>query len=191
MCIIQVTPIRCVSDADCGPPTIGRGRCSTPNACFCTDDLGAGNNVCYRPDYAEDTLLNLNETTLDEHVGVGGPRWLEDIVWYYAGAAGTLAGPSNGSPIDWNNDGLITNLSGCVGLQCPNIDNSLGHSNDQMDTTADWTRVNGRFINFNFQFQCTAGYQNDGISPNASRPGTPQPTIKVPAGWPTRVVIHQ
>src|SRR5262249_10366105 len=78
-----ITPISCNTDADCGPPSITSGRCATPNSCFCTDDGSPGNNFCYRPDYAEDNLLNLNETTLDENVGVGGPSSLDDIVFYW------------------------------------------------------------------------------------------------------------
>ena len=165
----SVTPIACRTDADCGPPNVRTGRCAKENSCFCTDDLGPANNVCYRPDYAEDFLLNLNERTLDEHIGVGGPPWLEDIVWYNFNG-GTLAGPSNGSPIDWNNDNAIASLAGCTVFQsnnqCPDLNNNQIHS-DQMDTTADWTQVNGRFIHFNFQFQCTAGYQNDRSSPSS------------------------
>ena len=179
-----ITLIACTTDADCGPPTVTSGRCSTPNTCFCTDDLGpvplnpAGNNVCYRPDYAEDNLLNLNETTLNENVGVGGPSTLDDIVWYW-NAGGTLPGPSNGSPIDWNNDGFISDLTGCIipvppGIgfpppYCPDVDDN-GTNSDQMDTTADWTQSSGKFIHLNFQFQCTAGFQNDapGASPAPS-----------------------
>jgi hypothetical protein len=177
-----ITPISCTKDADCGPPSITNGRCSTPSTCFCTDDLGPGNNVCYRPDYAEDNLLNLNETALDENVGVGGRPDLDDIVWYF-NLGGTLPGPSNGSPIDWDNNGLIQNLDTCVNAlppgqgpngHCPDINND-GLNNDQMDTTADWTQVNGQFIHFNFQYQCTAGYQNDVSGSHA--PVLPQPTM--------------
>jgi hypothetical protein len=168
-----ITTISCTTDADCGPPNISGGRCSTPRTCFCTDDLtpgplNPGGNVCYRPDYAEDNLINLNETTLNENVGVGGRPDLDDIVCYF-NAGGTLPGPSNGSPIDWDNNGVIENLNTCVNAlppgqgptgHCPDIDND-GLNNDQMETTADWTQVNGQFIHFNFQFQCTAGFQND------------------------------
>jgi hypothetical protein len=162
----EITPIPCANDADCGPPALSTGRCSTPSSCFCTDDLGDGNNVCYRPDYAEDQLLNLNETTLDEHVGVGGPPSLDDIVWYTSCASlqcdgvTTYPGPSNGSPIDWNKDGAIADLTGCVGIECPDINRNLSH-NDQLDTTPDWTEENGQFIHLNFAFQCSSGYQND------------------------------
>ena len=167
-----VTPIRCSADADCGPPNISGGRCATANSCFCTDDLqNYGGNICYRPDYAEDTLLNLNETTLNENVGVGGPSSLEDIVLYFVEHP-TLAivpGPSDGEPIDWNNDGSIADLTGCYWTgTCPDI-NGDGSSSDQLDTTADWTQVNGQFIHFNFQFQCTPGYQNDVAGSKGSR----------------------
>jgi hypothetical protein len=177
-----ITPISCATDADCGPPSVTNSRCSTPNSCFCTDDLGPGNNVCYRPDYAEDNLLNLNETTLDENVGVGGHPSLDDIVWYL-NLGGTLPGPSNGSPIDWDNNGIIQNLDTCVNAlppgqgpngHCPDINND-GLNNDQMDTTADWTQSNGQFIHFNFQYQCTAGYQND-VPGSPSTPLLSQPT---------------
>jgi hypothetical protein len=177
-----ITGISCVTDSDCGPPKISSGRCSTANACFCTDDGGPGNNFCYRPDYAEDDLLNLNETTLNENLGVGGPPSLDDIVFYWHDG-GTLPGPSNGSPIDWNNDGFINNLTGCTPAGfppsfilpfCPDVDDN-GTDTDRMDTTADWTQLNGRFVNLNFQFQCTAGYLNDG----AAAPPAPMPSASV------------
>ena len=180
----------CSTDADCGPPAITSGRCATANSCFCTDDIPSA-NVCYRPDYAEDNLLNLNEAMLDENHGVGGPASSEDIVWFSNGP-GTVAGPSNGSPIDWNLDGSITNLTGCtVGPgpnQCPDINNDTIHS-DQFDTTADWTQVNGQFIHFNFQFQCTPGYQNDMAGSKASRPR--HQVIRIPAGFPTQLIVQQ
>lgn len=184
----STAPISCTTDADCAPPAIASGRCATPSSCFCTDDRGNGNNVCYRPDYAEDNLLNLNESTLNESVGVGGPSSLEDIVWYYNGA-GTSMGPSNGSPIDWNVDGTISDLTGCIGLDCPDINGNLVHS-DQMNTTADWTQVSGQFIHFNFQFQCTPGYQND-VAESRGSGSRKRPTIKTPPGWPSKLVIEQ
>ena len=160
--------ISCKTDVDCGPPKITEGKCAAANSCFCTDDGGSGNNFCYRPDYAEDNLLNLNEATLNENVGVGGPPDLDDIVWYWhAGSA--LPGLSNGSPIYWDGNGTIENLSTCIHSlppgsgangNCPDV-NDNGTNADRMDTTADWTQSNGRFIHFNFQFQCTAANQND------------------------------
>ena len=110
----SVTPIACHTDADCGPPNVRSGRCAKENSCFCTDDLGPGNNVCYRPDYAEDNLISLNEAGLDERIGVAGPPWLEDIVWYnFNGGTG---GPKQRQPkcgpagraewVDSDQDGL-------------------------------------------------------------------------------------
>jgi len=176
-----ITGISCTVDADCGPPKVASGKCATPNSCFCTDDGGPGNNFCYRPDYAEDNLINLNETTLDENIGVGGPPPDDDIVFYW-NAGSALPAPSNGSPIDWNNDGTIENLAGCLTKAgppfplsyCPDVDDN-GNDTDQMDTTADWTQVNGQFIHFNFQYQCTVGYQND-IPGSPNTPLLSQPT---------------
>ena len=89
-------------------------------------------------------------------------------------------------------DGSISNLSGCtVGPgpnQCPDINGDTIHSG-QLDTTADWTQVNAQFIHFNFQFQCTPGYQTDLMSAKGSQLGRRH--IKVPAGWPMQVVIQQ
>ena len=185
----SVSLISCNTDADCGPPKIGGGRCATANSCFCTDDLqDYGGNVCYRPDYAEDNLLNLNETTLDENVGVGGPSTLEDIVWYYRSGPATFQGASNGSPIDWNGDGLISNLTGCLGIDCLDINGNGSHS-DQLDTTADWTQVNGRFVHFNFQFQCTPGYQNDGDGSKGSR--GQRRSFRDPDGTRTQIITQQ
>ncbi len=184
-----ISPISCTADADCGPPNISSGRCATANSCFCTDDdPSAGGNVCYRPDYAEDNLLNLNETTLDENVGVGGPSRLEDIVWYYRGSE-TFSGAGNGSPIDWNGDGLISNLTGCLGIDCPDINGNGSHS-DQLDTTADWTQVNGQFIHFNFQFQCTPGYQNDQAGPEGPRVRRRR-CLRKPAGTRTQIITQE
>jgi hypothetical protein len=180
--------ISCTGDADCAPPNVTSGNCAT-HPCFCTDDGGPGNNFCYRPDYAEDNLLNLNESTLDENVGVGGPADLDDIVFFW-NAGSAVAAPSNGSPIDWDNNGAIENLSTCVRLlppgqgpngNCPDVDDN-GTNGDLMDTTADWTQVNGQFIHFNFQFQCTPGYDNDrpasGSPTNALAPEAPTSSAK-------------
>jgi len=110
--------ISCTTDADCHPPNVNGGKCAASNSCFCTNDGGSGNNFCYRPDYAEDNFINLNETTLDERVGIGGTSDDDDIVFYWnAGIA--HAGSSNGSPIDWDNNGTIENLSTCLHLLPP------------------------------------------------------------------------
>jgi len=49
-------------------------------------------------------------------------------------------------------------------------------NNDQLDATADWTQSNGQFIHFNFQYQCTVGYQND-IPGSPNTPLLSQPTL--------------
>ena len=101
-------------------------------------------------------------------LGIGGPPDNDDFVWYW-NAGGAHPGPSNGSPIDWDLNGKIENLSTCVHAlppgsgpngNCPDLNNN-GTNTDPMDTTADWTQVNGQLIHFKFQFQCTPDYQND------------------------------
>lgn len=192
---VPIHGISCTTDADCGPPNITTGKCAT-HPCFCTNDGDQGKNFCYRPDYAEDNLINLNETTLDENVGVGGPPDDDDIVSYWHDGNAS-PGPSNGSPIDWDLNEMIQNLSTCVHAlpvgngptgNCPDVDDN-GTNGDQLDTTADWTQVDGQFIHFNFQFQCMPGYQNDVPAP--SRSSLQRQVIKVPSGMPTEMIIQQ
>jgi hypothetical protein len=97
----STTPLPCATDADC-----------TCAGCHCTDDLGAG-NYCYRVDYASSQLLALNETMLDETVGVGGDAADRDVIVYCATGFGcSKSGPSHGA-IDWNGaNGIEANAQG-------------------------------------------------------------------------------
>jgi hypothetical protein len=149
----------CVVDADCGPPTVATGACATLNACHCTNDLAAvsGTDICYRVDYSGFSLAALNEATpspgvggLDENTGVGGPVSDVDTVLYFVAGGSQLPGPSNGSPIDWNNAGGIqTHVAA-------DINNDGG--NTLLTTQNDWTTSGGLFTHLNFRYQCTAGY---------------------------------
>jgi predicted DsbA family dithiol-disulfide isomerase len=161
-----IAPYMCNTDADCGPPTITTGVCGTAGACYCTDDGGPGNNFCYRIDYSNVNYLNLNETTLNEAVGVGGPAGDQDIIWYWNGnPAGALPGVSVG-PIDWDNNGNVTdNVTGCTTTlgpsfayppYCPDVDANYVDT-DQLDTSTDWDKLN-------LAFQCTAGGSGNGVS---------------------------
>jgi hypothetical protein len=144
------TTLPCNSDADCNT-----GVCAIANACHCTDDLGNA-NVCYRIDYANTTLRNLSEATLDESVGVGGPSADQDLVVYCARGLGcALYGPSFG-PIDWNNaNGIETNVSA-------DIDND-GSSAGLLLTTSDWDKLV-------FTFQCSSNWGAG--APAGQRTGT-------------------
>jgi hypothetical protein len=117
----SATPAHCNADSDC------------PGGCHCTSGF-LGGNVCYRLDYSNQTLLTLNEASLDETLGVGGPPGDTDIVIYYAYGAGVLYGPSSG-PIDWNNDGKIE--SSAQG----DIDNDNNLTNHILHGFDDWSYV--------------------------------------------------
>jgi len=144
------------------PGSVAHFGCSTDSDCpaggHCTDDLGGpgGGNVCYRVDYSGQKLLDLNEVSLNETLGVGGSAGDTDIVQYCASAVGcSLSGPSNG-PIDWNNNGdaMETNAAG-------DIDNDDNNPDRTLLTANDWEISNGAFENFNFKFQCTTAFAAD------------------------------
>ena len=147
----SITHLSCNSDSDC------------PAGNHCTDDLGSpvsGGNVCYYVDYSGERLIDLNEASLNELLGVGGPIGDSDIVTYCANAVGcALHGPANG-PIDWNNSGspTETDVQG-------DIDNDNGVANTIILTANDWEMAGGLFTYLNFKFQCTAAYLNDGGAP--------------------------
>ncbi len=148
----------CSAEADCEPPNVATGACATPNACHCTTGQAAvlGFDYCYRVDYSGYNLLALNELSpspglggLDENVGVGGPSTDEDIVFYFVPGPSQQIGASNGSPIDWNGDGVIqTHVTADI-----NNDSSPTF----LTTQNDWERSGGKFLHLNFQFQCASG----------------------------------
>ena len=149
----------CLLDADCGPPVVASGRCAVAGACHCTDDMGPvlGSDICFRTDYSDLALPTLNELVpvpgvggLDENAGVAGPASNDDIVSYFAPGPVVLLGASNGSPIDWNQNGVFeTHVASDL-----NNDNFLG----LMTTWNDWAMSGGSFLHLDFRFQCTGGY---------------------------------
>jgi hypothetical protein len=143
----STNPLFGSTEADCGPPTITSGVCATPNACHLSSA-----NYCYRVDYSGVTLASLDENSLNENAGVSGPASNQDIVLYFVPGTPTveLLGASNGSPIDWNNDGAIRNPV------------KVDLNNDTMftllSTRNDWETSGGLFTHLNFRFQCTKLY---------------------------------
>jgi hypothetical protein len=141
--------ISCNVDGDC------------PSGTHCTDDLGAGGNVCYRVDYSREKLLDLNEASLDEPFGVGGGARDTDIVQYLAcGVTGTLPGPAYGA-IDWNNDGNATETAAMGDIDGDNPSCAAAPSYTTLQTGNDWQTSNGMFTNLNFRFQCTAAFASE------------------------------
>jgi hypothetical protein len=161
-------PIGCVVDPDC------------PFGSYCTDDLGGigGGNVCYRIDYSREKLLDLNEASLNETLGVGGPPGDTDIVFYFAsGAAGTLNGPSHG-PIDWNNDGNATEAN----VQSDTDgDNVLTNSNTYttLFTGNDWEIANGVFVNLDFRAAFADVNDGAGLNSVLASTGTNEPSLRL------------
>ena len=85
---------------------------------------------------------------------MGGPSWDTDIVTLCGSKVGcTLKGASNGSPIDWNNDGAIETSA------TADLDNDGSSLTNLM--TNDWEMKNGAFKNLNFKFQCTTAFAAD------------------------------
>lgn len=151
--------LTCAGEADCGPPKITKGACSVNGACHCTDDLAGvlGSEVCYRVDYSGITVPSLNEFVpnpgvggLDENVGISGPSTNVDLVLYWAPGPSQLIGASNGTAIDWNNNGSI-------GTHAQADINNDG-SYTLLTTQNDWELSNKVFKNLTLPFQCTMGY---------------------------------
>ncbi len=138
--------IDCNTDADCGPPLLSSGRCAVANACHCTDDLVPyGGNVCYRVDYSDTRYIPLNEASLNEEIGVGGPIGERDIILFFDSTGNEYLGPSNGAPIDWNISVAIED----AGVSA-DIDHN-GTMSDLLNTSTDWDKLD-------FAFQCLPGY---------------------------------
>jgi hypothetical protein len=131
-------PKSCITDADCTPPA----HCSGPN--------GSNPNTCVRIDYSSVLLPDLNENNLNETVGLNiSPNSTDLSVFYTNGGTTTVFAPTNGSPIDWNQDGIIeidacADISGTSTASCGSLPTLLG-------ANPDWA-------NLNFHFQCSDNF---------------------------------
>ncbi len=93
----SIVPRACTADADC----------PTGSACSSTPFGLSGSNYCFRVDYSGQKV-DLDEENLNENAGLPmGPN-STDISVYYNLVVNTLLAPTNGSPIDWNNNGNAT-----------------------------------------------------------------------------------
>ncbi len=93
----SVVPRACTADADC----------PMASACSSTPFGLSGSNYCFRVDYSAQRL-NLDENNLNENAGLPAGSSSTDISVYYNLVVNTLLAPTNGSPIDWNNNGDAT-----------------------------------------------------------------------------------
>ena len=156
-------PEPCATDADCPAQT----HCSGPN--------GLTPNTCFRIDYSSVKLPDLNEFSpspgvggLDESKGLNSSPTSTDISVFTTTGLNTIYVPTNGAPIDWNQDGSIE-------LHVTqDINNDFG-AMTLLTGSNDWATSNGRFTNLNFGFQCTNSFMNDLTF--ASNRGVPLPRL--------------
>jgi hypothetical protein len=103
-------------------------------------------------------LLDLNEGSLDETVGVAGVATDTDIVTFFADSS-IFHAPSFGA-IDWNGNGEATEPNVQVDL-----DNDSGTPNTMLLTANDWEVANGALKYLNFKFQCTSAFAKGSGAP--------------------------
>jgi hypothetical protein len=140
----------CTTDADCTAPA----HCAFPPG---------GLNNCVRIDYSSAQAPDLNENSLDETAGLNISPTSVDVGFYYAlGDTVLLFAPTNGAPVDWNDDGNATETSVATDLNADFFLSDLQSRND-------WATNGGILANFNFDFQCTSGWQGDGPPTLATR----------------------
>jgi hypothetical protein len=138
----------CMTDADCGPAPVCPGAdCEAPSHCSTTT------HQCYRLDYSSFQYNNLNESGLNETIGLAGRPNSKDVTIWSTDGSNTFFGVTDGAPIDWNKDGLYL-VSQHQDLNGDASETSLVGSND-------WATSNGLFTNLNFSFQCTSNFGNE------------------------------
>jgi hypothetical protein len=155
----SIVPQACTTDTDCAAPA----HCSTG---------AGGSNTCYRIDYSSVQLSALNKSALDETTGLNAGPGSTDITYYFAcGGACSLPAPTNGSPIDWNNDGDATQTGVAADI------NNDGSTRDFLSGQNDWAQSGGVFTNLTFSFQTTPGFSDDLIIPRDLRFGKEEPIV--------------
>jgi hypothetical protein len=137
----DTVPKSCVTDADCTAPA----HCSGPNSVF--------PNTCFRVDYSGVQLADLNELSLDETTGLSGSPTSTDISMFTTDGITPIHVPTNGTPIDWNQNGILET-----------------HVTQDINGDGAATLLTGAndWANLNFNYQCTANY--DPTSRAAAKP---------------------
>lgn len=162
-------PQACTTDAECNA-----GDHAVPAHCSATT------NTCFRIDYSDRVYNSLDETGgsggLDETVGLQGGVDNTDISYWHAGTPTPYVRiPTNGSPIDWNRNGIIDTTAG----QSVEVNDGDGFEVDNPQN--DWATklVNGvnQFTNLNFSYQCNPNFSDDLIFPRDLRFGKEEPMV--------------
>ena len=137
----------CVTDADCGPAPVCPGpECEAPAHCSATT------HKCYRLDYSSFKYNDLPEAGLNDTIGLTGRPNSKDVtLWTPDQFTSEYCGPTNGAPIDWNQDAVFENPSPGVDINGDSSQTLLAGSND-------WATSSGLFTHLNFDFQCTTTF---------------------------------
>jgi hypothetical protein len=127
----DTVPKSCVTDGDCTVPA----HCSGPNSGL--------PGTCFRIDYSGVQLADLNEQSLDETKGLNESPTSTDISEFTTDGLTPIYVPTNGAPIDWNQNGILeTNVT-------QDINGDGAHT--LLTGANDWA-------NLNFNYQCTANF---------------------------------
>ena len=162
----STVPQTCTTDTDCnaGDHAVS-AHCSTST------------NTCFRIDYSDRVFNTLDETGtaggLDETVGLQGDANNTDISLWFRGP-GYFPIPTNGSAIDWNKDGNVTD-TGVIN----EVNDSDGAEVENPQNDWATTSVNGvnQFTNLSFAYQCNPNFGDDLIIPRDLRFGKEEPMV--------------
>jgi hypothetical protein len=141
----EIVTASCQTDTDC-PVT------SHPMAAHCSTLT----HTCTRIDYSDRLFNSLDEANLDELLGLQGGADDTDISYCRTGGVPKFTKvPTNGTPIDWNQDGSLTN-----GVAAEvNGDGALAPLNGQDDwAIATDSQGNTSFTQLKFKYQCDPNY---------------------------------
>jgi len=144
----------CLTDLDCGPAP----DCPGPD-CEAAPHCSTTTHRCYRLDFSSFRYNDLNETGLDETIGLAGtPSSRNLTIWTPDQFSNLYYGPTNGSHLDWNRDGDAAGFG---------IQQDINEDGEKTLLTGsnDWAMKNGVFINLNFAFQTVTNFANDGGTP--------------------------
>src|SRR5262249_23602526 len=145
----DVVPQSCSSDADCnsGDHSVG-AHCS------------AATRTCFRIDYSDREFNALDESGaaggLDETIGLQGGANNTDISWWHRVIPTPFVRvPTNGSPIDWNRDGIFTDTGVIQEVNGDGQETQLPGQNDWETTLVGGVN---HFTNLKFAYQCDPNF---------------------------------
>ena len=118
--------------------------CTTDSDCPLGAHCSATTNTCFRIDYSGQQLPDLNEMNLNETVGLNAGPSSTDISIFTTDGINLIHIPTNGAPIDWDQDGDATGTNVIQDINGDGATTLLTGSDD--------------WINLNFNFQATSNF---------------------------------